>query len=68
MDEYAFDHQRSPRTLDDLVRDHYLLEVPVDPMTGSRTTWRIVMVAPGTLRVKSGSMKTGLNGKRYSEW
>jgi general secretion pathway protein G len=75
--EYTFDHQKTPRTLEDLLQERYLGEVPIDPITGSTTTWQIVMEnsenavnksAPGIFDVKSGSTKTGHNGKRYSEW
>jgi len=52
IDEYTFDRGKAPKTLDDLVRAHYLGEIPVDPSTGSRTTWRIE-----SGRVRSGSAK-----------
>jgi general secretion pathway protein G len=77
IDEYTFDRHKPPRTLDDLIQARYLREVPVDPMTGSRTTWQIVMEsseiaidksAPGIFDVKSGSTAKGLDGMRYSEW
>lgn len=55
LHEYVFDKQRAPRTVGDLVQEHYLREVPVDPVTGSNSTWRIVpykhkvysLVSPG---------------------
>ncbi len=77
LDEYNFDRRKAPRTIQDLLQEHYLGEMPIDPMTGSRTTWRVVMEnrenaadksAPGILEFKSGSQETGSNGKRYSEW
>ena len=46
-------------------------------MTGSNTTWRIIMEEasqsvdqsdPGIFDVKSGSDKIGLDGRPYSEW
>ncbi len=77
LDEYAFDRRRAARTIENLLQEHYLREMPIDPITGSRATWRIVMenrenavdkLAPGILEFKSGSTKIGSNGKRYLEW
>src|ERR1700679_3123629 len=33
IDSYTADKQKAPQSLDDLVQDGYLREVPVDPMT-----------------------------------
>ena len=41
IDEYTFDKQKAPQTLQDLVNQGYLRAVPIDPMTGSNQTWRI---------------------------
>ena len=77
IDNYTFDKQKAPQSLQDLVSDGYLREVPNDPMTGSNTTWRTVMEdamqsvnqsEPGIFDVKSGSDKTGLDGTPYAEW
>ncbi len=35
IDEYTFDKQKAPQTLQDLVDQGYLRGVPLDPMTGS---------------------------------
>ena len=35
IDNYTFDKQKAPQSLQDLVSDGYLREVPYDPMTGS---------------------------------
>jgi general secretion pathway protein G len=77
IDNYTYDKQKAPQSLQDLVSDGYLREVPVDPMTGSNTTWHTVMEdasqsvnqsEPGIFDVKSGSDKTGLDGTAYSDW
>jgi hypothetical protein len=39
---YRTRHGHGPVTLQDLVADKLLREVPVDPITGSRATWRLV--------------------------
>ncbi|MCC6860942.1 MAG: prepilin-type N-terminal cleavage/methylation domain-containing protein [Bryobacterales bacterium] len=77
IDEYTYDKQKAPQSLEDLVREGYLREVPVDPITGSRESWQVVMeealtsvnqTEPGIYDVKSGSEKTALDGTPYSEW
>lgn len=77
IDEYTVDKQQAPQTLQDLVSDGYLRQVPQDPMTGSNDTWKIVMedapvggsnATPGIFDVKSGSDKTSLEGTPYSDW
>jgi len=42
LHEYTFDQLKAPRTVADLFQEQYLSEVPVDPVTGSNSTWRIV--------------------------
>lgn len=77
IDEYTYDKQKGPQTLQDLVAEGYLREVPMDPITGSNSNWRIIMedatqsvnqTEPGIFDVRSGSDKTGLNGIPYSDW
>ena len=36
IDEYTYDKQKAPQTLQDLVSDGYLRQVPMDPITGNR--------------------------------
>jgi len=77
IDEYTYDKQKAPQTLQDLVSDGYLRQVPLDPTTGSNQSWKIVMedaltsvnqTEPGIFDVRSGSDKTSLEGTPYSEW
>jgi general secretion pathway protein G len=77
IDEYTFDKQKAPQMLEDLVREGYLRQVPVDPMTGSNTTWRVIMeeamtsvnqTEPGIYDIRSGSDATSLEGTPYAEW
>ena len=77
IDEYTYDKQKAPQTLQDLVSDGYLREVPVDPMTGSADSWKIIQEdqsntvnqqQPGIYDVRSGSDKTSLEGTPYSDW
>jgi general secretion pathway protein G len=77
IDEYTFDKQKAPQALEDLVREGYLRQVPLDPITSSNQTWRLVMedvmssvnqTEPGIFDVRSGSDQTSLEGTPYSEW
>jgi general secretion pathway protein G len=77
IDNYTYDKQKAPATLQDLVRDGYLRDVPMDPITKSNQTWRTIIedatqsvnqTEPGIYDVRSGSDKTSLDGTPYSEW
>ena len=77
VDEYTYDKQKAPQTLQDLVSDGYLRQVPMDPITGSNDTWKLIMedatntvnqTMPGIFDVRSGSDLTSLEGTPYSEW
>ena len=77
IDEYTIDKQKAPESLQDLVSEGYLRQIPQDPMTGSDQTWHIIMEdasvggnnsPPGIFDVKSGSDKTSLEGTQYSDW
>ena len=76
IDEYTFDKQKAPQTLQDLVREGYLRAVPLDPITG-RDDWKIIMedavtsvsqMEPGIFDVRSLSDAKSLEGTPYSEW
>ncbi len=78
IDEYTYDKQKAPQSLQDLVSEGYLREVPEDPMTGSNNTWKTIMeeatssinqAEPGIFDVKSGSEKASpLDGTLYADW
>ncbi|MBV9760795.1 MAG: type II secretion system protein [Acidobacteriaceae bacterium] len=77
IDEYTIDKQKAPDSLQDLVSDGYLRQIPLDPITGSTDTWRVIMEdtpvggstsSPGVFDVRSGSDKTALDGTAYSDW
>jgi general secretion pathway protein G len=76
IDEYSYDKQKAPQSLEDLVRDGYLREVPRDPIAGGNN-WKIIMedpgqsinsTEPGIFDIRSTSDKTSLDGTPYSEW
>ncbi|HEY3936195.1 MAG TPA: type II secretion system protein [Bryobacteraceae bacterium] len=77
IDEYTIDKQKAPDSLQDLVSEGYLRQVPQDPITSSDQTWRLIMEdtpvggsssSPGIFDVRSGSDKTGLDGTAYADW
>jgi general secretion pathway protein G len=82
LDQYAAGHAGGlrpssyPRSLDDLVREGYLPELPVDPMTGERD-WQpegpACLSSGGAyylaiFSVHSKSSAIASDGTRYSEW
>ncbi len=77
IDEYTFDKKKAPQSLDDLVTEGYLRQIPIDPITGSNQTWVVVMedaltsvdqTEPGIFDVRSGAQGVGLDGTPYAEW
>jgi general secretion pathway protein G len=77
IDEYTYDKQKGPQTLQDLVQEGYLRAVPTDPMTGNSESWVTQMedaltavnqTEPGIWDVHSSSQAKSLEGTMYSEW
>jgi len=77
IDEYTYDKQKAPQTLEDLVSDGYLRQVPLDPITGKSDSWKLIMedssntanqTQPGIYDVRSGADGTSLEGTPYSEF
>lgn len=77
IDEYTFDKKEAPQQLEDLVREGYLRDVPVDPIMGDNKSWKLIIedaltavdqTQPGIWDVRSGSDARSLEGTVYSEW
>ncbi len=77
VDQYYADKGRYPASLDALVSERYMREVPIDPITGRRDTWIFTQSDPdpsnpsgsiGIYDVKSGAEGNALNGTRYNTW
>jgi general secretion pathway protein G len=77
IDEYTYDKQKAPQTLQDLVSDGYLRQIPVDPITGNADSWKLIMedatntvnqTMPGIYDVRSGAEGTSLEGTPYGDW
>ena len=75
LDQYVADKGKLPQSLDDLVTEHYLREVPKDPITDNKD-WTVVTGedpfsnegASGVTDVHSSSGDTSTEGTPYSEW
>ena len=75
LDQYAADKGKLPQSLDDLVTEHYLRELPKDPITDNRD-WTVVTGedpnssegSSGVTDVHSSSGDTSTEGTPYSEW
>ena len=77
IDEYTYDKQKAPQQLDELVKEGYLRQIPLDPIVGNNQSWKIIMEdggssasqsEPGIFDVRSASEKTSLEGTPYGEW
>jgi general secretion pathway protein G len=76
MDQFYADKNKWPADLNELVSEGYMREVPEDPTTKSKDTWQTENAEPdpsnpsatGIQNVHSGSDRTGLDGKPYSEY
>jgi general secretion pathway protein G len=77
IDSYTMDKQKAPQSLDDLVQNGYLKQIPEDPMTHSKETWvtdqsqnmySLDETEPGVEDVHSGSNEQGSNGQPYNTW
>ena len=77
IDQYYADKAKYPASLDALVSDGYMREIPRDPITQSADTWQTVPAEPepgntstdpGIYNIKSGAQGTGLDGTSYSDW
>lgn len=72
LDKYYGDNGKYPETLDTLVSKKYLRSAPVDPITGSSTTW--IIVPPdvpekgGVYDLKSGASGIARDGSEFKEW
>ena len=75
LDQYAADKGKLPASLEDLVTEGYLREVPIDPMTEARD-WNVITGSDplsaeggqGVTDVRSASTEMSTDGRPYSEW
>ena len=75
IDQFAADKGRLPQSLDDLVSQGYMRDVPIDPFTGQKD-WAITTGEDpnssegeqGMTDVHSASAEVSTEGTAYSEW
>ena len=75
LDQFAADKGRLPQSLDDLVSEGYMREVPVDPFTGQKD-WALttgedansLQGEQGVTDIHSSSAEVSTEGTPYSEW
>ena len=77
IDQYYADKNQWPSTLDALVSDGYMRQVPEDPFTKSKDSWTTEpppadpnnpTSEQGVYNVHSGSDGTAIDGSKYAEW
>ena len=80
INQYYTDKMKYPASLQTLVDDGYLREIPTDPITKSSETWITVpeilfpedmlsgMEIPGIVDVQSGSERTAMDGTFFNTW
>ncbi|MBB3176030.1 type II secretion system protein [Variovorax sp. Sphag1AA] len=72
LDKFRADKGHWPKSLDDLVEDHYLHAVPLDPITESSSTW--ILIPPqdaeetGIADIKSGASGLTRGGLPYESY
>jgi general secretion pathway protein G len=77
IDQYYADKAKYPASLETLVAEGYLRQIPKDPITNSAETWQTVPAEPdpgdptaevGIFDIKSGAEGNSLDGSPYSDW
>lgn len=77
IDQYYADKAKYPASLEALVSEGYLRQVPKDPITLSSETWVTVPSEPdpgdptaevGIFDVKSGAPGNAIDGSPYADW
>ena len=73
IDKFHGDRGRYPESLEELVTLRYIRSVPLDPITESATTWKLLPPTDGDAKgmvydVKSGAEGKGLDGKPFVDW
>jgi general secretion pathway protein G len=75
LDQYAADKGKLPQSLEDLITEKYMRELPVDPFTGQKD-WSVTTGEDpnstsgeqGVIDVHSASADVSSEGTPYAEW
>lgn len=74
IDHYAADKNKYPESLQQLADEHYIREIPEDPLSGKRDQWVEVPPPPdaqvsGNLYdVRSGAAGRASDGRLFADW
>jgi len=73
IDKFYADRTRYPVSLQELVQQKYLREVPLDPVTDSTETWRVLppqgqAQGSAVFEVRSGAPGQATEGGLYASW
>ncbi|KAF1029356.1 MAG: Type II secretion system protein G [Burkholderia plantarii] len=69
IDDFRADRGQDPESLEGLVEQRYLRELPLDPVTGKRDSWvALTGDGPGVHDVRSGAKGSALDGSAYDTW
>src|SRR5262249_38857707 len=77
IDQYYADKGKYPDSLQTLVTENYIRQIPKDPFTLSTDSWQTIeadpqpgstTAEPGIYNVKSGSQDTAIDGSKYSDF
>jgi general secretion pathway protein G len=72
IDQFYRDKARYPATLDELVTERYIRDVPFDPISQRTNTWIIVPPKSGSdkavFNIKSGAVGAAKDGTEYANW
>ncbi len=71
IEKFRADRGRNPASLEELIEQRYLREVPLDPVTERRDTWVLVSRAgsgAGVVDVRSGAPGQARTGEAYGAW
>jgi general secretion pathway protein G len=73
IDKFYADKGRYPEQLEELVSARYIRNIPVDPMTESASTWRVIAPPDSETKgavydLKSGADGNAIDGSPYGDW
>jgi general secretion pathway protein G len=73
IDKFYADKGRYPEQLDELVSARYIRNIPVDPISESISTWRVIAPPESETQgavydIKSGAEGTAQDGSQYADW
>lgn len=72
LDRFYGDNGKYPDSLDALIAKHYLRALPVDPITGSNSSWTLVPPDDPekgqVYDIHSGADGAGRDGKPFRDW